>query len=195
MDDLSPRVEMAESDAAAGKMANGEASDDNGRAVEVAGGEDTLSAVLRSFVDGVWPPPGNGGDPLLQRLRAASCEAASRLWDASRNSARDLLPWTKQGSGLHAILVISVRTITLISLTGLLIFMSFLLVATSNAIVDSVLMSLAAVGGFLALFFACLVAVYVGAVSIAIFVISATVISAIVVAMIATGTPSLRRFV
>ncbi|XP_044978388.1 uncharacterized protein LOC123445469 [Hordeum vulgare subsp. vulgare] len=187
MDDLSPRVEMAESDAAAGKMANGEASDDSGRAVEVSGGEDTLPAVLRSFVDGVRPPPGDGGDPLLQRLRAASCEAAPRLRDASRNSARDLLAWTKQGSGLRAILVVSVGTITLISLTGLLIFMSFLLVATANAIVVSVLMSLAAAGGFLALFFACLVAVYVGAVSIAIFVISTTVISAIVAAMIATG--------
>ncbi|KAE8814347.1 hypothetical protein D1007_08414 [Hordeum vulgare] len=88
MDDLSPRVEMAESDAAAGKMANDEASDDNGRAVEVAGGEDTFPAVLCSFVDSVWPPPSNGGDPLLQRLRAASCEAAPRLWDASKNSAR-----------------------------------------------------------------------------------------------------------
>ncbi|KAE8781100.1 hypothetical protein D1007_45684 [Hordeum vulgare] len=88
MDDLSPRVEMAESDAAVGKMANGEASDDNGRAVEVADGVDTFPAVLRSFMDGVWLPPGNGGDPLLQRLCAASCEAAPRLWDASRNSAR-----------------------------------------------------------------------------------------------------------
>ncbi|KAF7040104.1 hypothetical protein CFC21_050028 [Triticum aestivum] len=177
---------MAESDAADGKMANGEVSDD-GRAVEVSGGgEDTLPAVLRGFVDGVWPP-GDGGDPLLRRLRAATCEAAPRLRDASRNSARDLLAWTKQGSGLRAILVISVGTITMISLTGLLIFMSFLLVATANAIIVSVLMSLAAAGGFLALFFACLVAVYVGAVSIAIFVISATVISAIVGVLIATG--------
>ncbi|VAH69060.1 unnamed protein product [Triticum turgidum subsp. durum] len=178
---------MAESDAADGKMANGEVSDD-GRAVEVSGsGDDTLPAVLRGFVDGVWPPPGDGGDPLLRRLRAATCEAAPRLRDASRNSARDLLAWTKQGSGLRAILVISVGTITMISLTGLLIFMSFLLVATANAIIVSVLMSLAAAGGFLALFFACLVAVYVGAVSIAIFVVSATVISAIVGVMIATG--------
>ncbi|KAE8785623.1 hypothetical protein D1007_40697 [Hordeum vulgare] len=99
---------MAESGAAAGMMVNGEASDDNGHAVEVAGGEDTLPVVLYSFVDRVWPPPGNGGDPLLQRLRAAYCEATPRLWDASRKSARNLLPWTKQGSGLRAILVISV---------------------------------------------------------------------------------------
>ncbi len=81
-----------------------------------------------------------------------------------------------------------VGTITLIALTGLLIFMFFLLVATTNAVVVSVLMSLAAAGGFLAMFFACLVAVYIGVVSVAVFVISATVISAIVGVMIATGT-------
>jgi hypothetical protein len=85
-------------------MANGEVSD--GRAVEVSG-DDTLPGVLRSFVDGVWSP-GADGDPLLRRLRTASCDTAPRLREASRNSARDLLAWTKQGSGLRAILVISV---------------------------------------------------------------------------------------
>jgi hypothetical protein len=69
--------------------------------------------------------------------------------------------------------------------------MFFLLVATANAVIVSVLMSLAAAGGFLAIFFACLVAVYIGAVSAAIFAISATVISAVVGVMIATGKLSL----
>ncbi|KAK3121743.1 hypothetical protein QOZ80_8BG0660220 [Eleusine coracana subsp. coracana] len=172
---------------AAGKLANGEVSSD-ARAVDVE--EDTLPGVLRSFLDGVFGSTagaGGGDEPLLRRLRAASCEAAPRLREASRNSARDLLEWTRRGSGLRAILVISVGTITLIALTGLLIFMSFLLIATANAIIVSVLMSLAAAGGFLALFFACLVAVYVGAVSIATFAISTTVISAIVAVLIATG--------
>ncbi|KAL6598468.1 hypothetical protein ACP70R_046167 [Stipagrostis hirtigluma subsp. patula] len=167
---------------AAAKLPNGEAS--SAREVDVAEG-DTLPGVLRSFLDGVG---GGGGDePLLRRLRAASCEAAPRLREASRNSARDLLEWTRRGSGLRAILVISAGTITLIALTGLLIFMFFLLVATANAVIVSVLMSLAAAGGFLAIFFACLVAVYIGAVSIATFAISATVFSAIVGVMIATG--------
>jgi hypothetical protein len=80
-----------------------------------------------------------------------------------------------------------VGTITLMALTGLLIFMSFLLVATANAIIVSVLMSLAAAGGFLALFFACLVAVYVGAISIATFTISTTAIASIVGVLIVTG--------
>ncbi|RCV31135.1 hypothetical protein SETIT_6G152500v2 [Setaria italica] len=177
--------------------ANGEAAPSSGaRPVDVVSGggggeEDTLPGVLRGFVDGVWSSPGGGGgggdEPLLRRLRAASCEAAPRLRGASRNSARDLLEWTRRGSGLRAILVISVGTVMLVALTGLLIFMFFLLVATANAVVVSVLMSLAAAGGFLAIFFACLVAVYVGAVSVAAFAISATVISAIVGVTIATG--------
>ncbi|CAO2210992.1 unnamed protein product [Urochloa humidicola] len=147
---------------------------------------DTLPGVVRGFVDGVWCP-GGGDEPLLRRIKAASRDAAPRLRGASRNSARDLLEWTRRGSGLRAILVISVGTITLIALTGLLIFMFFLLVATANAVIVSVLMSLAAAGGFLAIFFACLVAVYVGAVSVAVFAISATVISAVVGVMVATG--------
>nr|CAB3482999.1 unnamed protein product [Digitaria exilis] len=94
-----------------GPTANGEASS-GARPVDVAAGgeeEDTLPGVLRGFVDGVWYGPGAGGDEktLLRRLRAASCEAAPRLRGASRNSARDLLEWTRQGSGLRAILVIS----------------------------------------------------------------------------------------
>jgi hypothetical protein len=80
-----------------------------------------------------------------------------------------------------------VGTITLTALTGLLILMSFLLVGTANTIIVSVLMSLAAARGFLALFFACLVAVYVGAVSIATFAISTTVITSIAGVLIATG--------
>jgi len=171
----------APADASARPATNGEAPS-GAREVDV-GEEDTLAGVLRSFVDGVWYPD----EPLLRRLRAASCDAAPRLRGASRNSARDLLEWTRRGSGLRAILVISVGTITLIALTGLLTFMFFLLVATANAIIVSVLMSLAAAGGFLAIFFACLVAVYIGAVSVAIFVISATVISAVVGILVATG--------
>ncbi|KAI4995947.1 hypothetical protein ZWY2020_040449 [Hordeum vulgare] len=95
MDDVSPRLEMAESDTAAQKMANDEASDDNSRVVEVAGGEDTLPTVLCSFVDGVWPLPSDVGDPLLQRLRAASCEAAPA--SDAQNFGRDCR-WTKQAA-------------------------------------------------------------------------------------------------
>lgn len=80
-----------------------------------------------------------------------------------------------------------VGTITLITLTALVVFMLFLLTATINAIVVSLLLSLAAAGGFLALFFACVTAIYIGASSVAAFVISTATISAIFAVMVATG--------
>ncbi|CBI28637.3 unnamed protein product, partial [Vitis vinifera] len=95
--------------------------------------------------------------------------------------------WTRRGSALRALLVISVGTITLLALTGLLVFMLFFLAATFNAIVISLLMSLAAAGGFLALFFACITAIYIGALSVAVVVISTATISAIIAVLITTG--------
>ena len=88
---------------------------------------------------------------------------------------------------LTLIHLLQVGTITLLALTGLLIFMLFFLVATFNAIVISLLLSLAAAGGFLALFLAGVTAIYIGALSIAAFVISATAISTIIAILIATG--------
>jgi hypothetical protein len=61
--------------------------------------------------------------------------------------------------------------------------MFFMLVATANVIIVSVLVSLAAAREFLD----CSVAMYIGAVLVAIFAVSATVISAVVAVMIATG--------
>ncbi|XWS75365.1 hypothetical protein CRYUN_Cryun01aG0080800 [Craigia yunnanensis] len=80
-----------------------------------------------------------------------------------------------------------VGTIALLTLTGLFVFMLFFLAATVNAIIISLLISLAAAGGFLALFFACVTAIYIGALSVAAFVISTATISAIVAVLVATG--------
>lgn len=81
-----------------------------------------------------------------------------------------------------------VGTITLISLTGVVVFMLFFLAATVNAIVVSFLMSLAAAGGLLALFFACVTAVYIGALVVAIFFISTATFCTIVGVLVATGS-------
>lgn len=65
--------------------------------------------------------------------------------------------------------------------------MLFFLVATINAIVISLLISLAAAGGFLAIFFACVTAIYIGALSVAAVVVSTATISAIIAALVVTG--------
>lgn len=83
--------------------------------------------------------------------------------------------------------LLQVGTIALLALTGLTVFMLFFVAATVNAIVISLLMSLAAAGGFLALFFAFMTAIYIVALSVAIFVISTATISAIIAVLITTG--------
>ncbi|KAK1313109.1 hypothetical protein QJS10_CPA06g02314 [Acorus calamus] len=145
----------------------------------------TLYGLLRKFIHTVVSADSSA--PLLQRVKTACADGGPRVREASRNTARDLLVWTRRGGTLRALLVISVGTITLLALTGFMVFMLFFLAATINAIVISLLMSLAAAGGFLALFFACLTAIYIGALSVALFVISTTTITTIIAVVVATG--------
>ncbi|KAI8536584.1 hypothetical protein RHMOL_Rhmol10G0269000 [Rhododendron molle] len=170
---------------------NGEHAEANGkRGHKVEQQDVTLYGVLRRTVAEVFfpdPDTGCGSDPFLRRIKGSLSENVPLLRDASRNSGRDVLLWTRRGSPLRALLVVSVGTITLLALTGLTVFMLFFVAATVNAIVISLLMSLAAAGGFLALFFAFMTAIYIGALSVAVFVISTATISAIIAVLITTG--------
>ncbi|XP_045786405.1 uncharacterized protein LOC123881719 [Trifolium pratense] len=107
--------------------------------------------------------------------------------ESSRDYTRRILLWSRQGSSLRPLLLISVGTIALVALTGLLTFMLVLLVATINAIIVSLLISLAVAGGFLALFFAFVAAIYIGALSIAIFAIATVTFWTTVAILITTG--------
>lgn len=154
------------------------------------GEEETLYGVLHRMIASIFFPDHNSATastPMLHRIKITFSENAPFLREASRNTGRNVLRWTRNGSPLRALLVISVGTITLLALTGLLVFTLFFLAATVNAIVISLLMSLAAAGGFLALFFICVTAIYIGALSVAVFVISTTTISAAIAVLIATG--------
>lgn len=152
-------------------------------------GEETLYGVLRRLTSEIVFPDGEqrGRTTLLHRIKASVAENGPLLREASGNTGRKVLHWTRRGSPLRALLVISVGTITLLALTGLLVFMIFFVAATINAIVISLLVSLAAAGGFLAFFFTCVTFIYIGALSVAVFVISSTTISAIVASLIAAG--------
>ncbi|XP_058748051.1 uncharacterized protein LOC131620886 [Vicia villosa] len=107
--------------------------------------------------------------------------------EASRNYTRRVLLWSRQGSPFRPLLLISVGTIALVALTGLVTFILLLLVATINAIIVSLLISLAVAGGFLALFFALVTATYIGALSVAIFAISTVTFWTTVAIVITTG--------
>ncbi|XP_022770026.1 uncharacterized protein LOC111313619 [Durio zibethinus] len=151
--------------------------------------EETLYGVLLSLISMIIFPDASSSasTPLLQRIKISVSENGPRLSEASKNTGRTVQLWTRRGSPLRALLVISVGTITLLTLAGLLVFMFFFLAATVNVIIISLLISLAVAGGFLALFFTCVTAIYVGALSVAAFVISIATISAIVAVLVATG--------
>ncbi|KAB2612361.1 hypothetical protein D8674_034677 [Pyrus ussuriensis x Pyrus communis] len=152
--------------------------------------EETLYGIFhRLIVEILFPGSTSAGAaaPLFQRIKTSLAKNGPLLHEASRNSGRNVLLWTRRGSPLRALLAISVGTITLLALTGLLVFMLFFAAATFNAVAISLLLSLAAAGGFLAIFFACVTVIYIGALSVALFVISAITISAIGGALIAAG--------
>ncbi|EPS69467.1 hypothetical protein M569_05300, partial [Genlisea aurea] len=123
----------------------------------------------------------------LQRTKSSLSVNIPLLPEASRNTGKHLIAWAKRGSPLRALLLVSTGTIGLVALSGILIFTLFLLAATLNAVIISLIVSLAAAGGFLALFFAFVAAVYVGALSVAGFVICTATFSAIVAAAIVAG--------
>lgn len=147
----------------------------------------TLLDIFNRFVSAVFSSDNNKNGHLIQRIKGSISENAPLLHQASKNTAQNVYSWTRKGTPLRALLVLSVGTIGLLALTGLLVFMVFFIAATVNAIVISLLMSLAAAGGFLALFFGCLTAIYIGALSVAVLVISTTTFVAIFAVIVATG--------
>lgn len=69
----------------------------------------TLPEVLNRLASAIlFPEPSDGGS-FLRRIKKSVSDNAPLLPEASRNSARDLLLWTRRGSPLRALLVISVR--------------------------------------------------------------------------------------
>ncbi|XP_075651139.1 uncharacterized protein LOC142621688 isoform X2 [Castanea sativa] len=111
------------------------------------GEEETLYSVFHRFISAIlFPDHSTDPAPLLHRIKTSVAHNAPRLREASGNTARNVYIWTRRGSHLRALLVISVGTITLLALTGLLVFMLFFLAATVNAIVISLLVSLVAAG-------------------------------------------------
>ncbi|KAG9457693.1 hypothetical protein H6P81_002201 [Aristolochia fimbriata] len=158
--------------------------------IEEMESEESLYGALHRLVSQILFPDTDAADSsssIFQRIKTSVSDNASSVRKGSKNSTRKLLSWTRRGSPLRALLVISVGTITSLALTGLLVFMFFFLAATANAIIISLLISLAAAGGFLALFFACVASVYIAAMSLAFFVISTATISTIIAVLIATG--------
>ncbi|RLN33020.1 uncharacterized protein C2845_PM03G33810 [Panicum miliaceum] len=133
------------------------------------------------------PPAAGVGQRTPRRLWAAARAGAPRLRQAFEDAARDLVAWTRQIGAARALLVVSVGSVALAALTALLIVVVFVAAAATNAVAFSVLVSMTAAGGLLAVLLALLAAAYVCALSAAVFVISATTIVTVIAITIATG--------
>lgn len=151
---------------------------------EYAGEEGLLQVLKQMVLQIVYS---REGTPFFRRTKQAFMENGPLVKQAATNSTKNLIDWTHRGGPWRAFLVISVGTILLLAMTGFGAFMLFFLAATTNTIIVALLMSLAAVGGFMALFFMCLVAIFVGALSVAAFVISVTTLVTITAVSIAAG--------
>ncbi|KAL9230627.1 hypothetical protein vseg_005955 [Gypsophila vaccaria] len=150
--------------------------------------DESLYAVVSDLLTPIFFPDGPHTSPsIFGRTKASFRENSPRLRDGFRNSGANLLEWARRGSPLRLLLVVSVGTITFLTLTGILVFLLFLAAATTNAVILSLFVSLAAAGGCLAIFFACVAAIYIGALSVAVFVISSVTISAIITVLIVSG--------
>ncbi|KAF6168662.1 hypothetical protein GIB67_005274 [Kingdonia uniflora] len=149
--------------------------------------EQSLYSVFSTIFTSIFFPDSESTTSLFQRIKTCFDDNGDSLREGFRRTTRNLLHWTKQGSPIRALLVISVGTCTFLALSGFLVFMIFFVGATINAIIISLLVSLAAAGGFLAIFFAFMTAIYIGALSVAAFVIASTTITTIFAILITTG--------
>ncbi|KAF8081048.1 hypothetical protein N665_0908s0005 [Sinapis alba] len=167
----------------------------NGGKTEVEEGEDdseSLYSLLCITIGSILFPDPKTGDAsssssLFQRIRNSISENGPKLREASRKTSREILRWTRRGSPLRALLVITMGTIAFLTTLGLVVFTLLFVAATANAIIISLLGSLAVAGGFLSLFFLSLTATYIGSLSVAAFVISTATVSAVVSILFASG--------
>nr|POF24569.1 hypothetical protein CFP56_79441 [Quercus suber] len=73
------------------------------------GAEETLYSVFHRFISAIlFPDHGADPAPLLHRIKTSAVHNVPLLREASVNTARNVHIWTRRGSPLRALLVISV---------------------------------------------------------------------------------------
>lgn len=112
---------MAELDSDTEKT-NGESYDDSYKIKQMKDEEVTLYGVLSRLISSIlFPDPGTSS-PLVQRIKASVSSSVPLLRDASKNTGRDILQWTRRGSHLRALLVVSVSMRMLVYLSIWILF-------------------------------------------------------------------------
>lgn len=84
------------------------------------GAEETLYSVFHRFLSAIlFPDHGTDPAPLLHRIKTSVAHNVPLLREAAGNTARNVLIWTRRGSPLRALLVISVSLFFLVIFTML----------------------------------------------------------------------------
>lgn len=94
-----------------GETTNGDRKTDSVKVDEEDGSESLYSLVCITIGSILFPDSKTGyasSSPLLQRIRNSFAENGPKLREASKKTSREILQWTRRGSYLRALLVITV---------------------------------------------------------------------------------------
>lgn len=72
----------------------------------------TLLDIFNRFVSAVFSSDNNKNGHLIQRIKGSISENAPLLHQASKNTAQNVYSWTRKGTPLRALLVLSVSSIS-----------------------------------------------------------------------------------
>lgn len=95
-----------------GETTNGDRKTDSVKVDEEDGSESLYSLVCITIGSILFPDSKTGyasSSPLLQRIRNSFAENGPKLREASKKTSREILQWTRRGSYLRALLVITVN--------------------------------------------------------------------------------------
>ncbi|KAL2622578.1 hypothetical protein R1flu_002783 [Riccia fluitans] len=156
-------------------------------------GEEGLKGEREGLVDVVkamvaqLTKDGRSQRSMLSRSHEVVRENASRLKKAAKYSTEKARLWIHRGGRWRSFMITVTGLIALVGLSGVAAFMIFFIIATANTVVVALLGSMAAVGAGVAIFFAALTAIYVGALSFAVFAISTICLLSIFAMVTAAG--------
>lgn len=95
-----------------GETTNGDRKTDSVKVDEEDGSESLYSLVCITIGSILFPDSKTGyasSSPLLQRIRNSFAENGPKLREASKKTSREILQWTRRGSHLRSLLVITVN--------------------------------------------------------------------------------------
>lgn len=150
---------------------------------------ESFVTIVKDLVDDLRGAPTSGGKdlPPLHRYRHAIKKTAPRVNTSVKLASSDLVYWMNRGGPWRAFLILSTGITTSVGLSGVFIFLLFLITATVNTVIIALLGSVAAVGAVAALFFTALTGIYIGVLAVAACVISTIVFFTIVAVLTVAG--------